>query len=114
MNKPAVSFEDFLKLEIRIGTIIEAQLNPRARKPAYVMRIDFGEVIGIKTSSAQITENYSAEDLIGLQVSAVMNFPPLRVAGVKSEVLVLAGVCEQNGTVLLNSSMSVSNGTTVA
>jgi len=114
MNKPALSFEDFLKVEIRIGTIIEARLNPKARKPAYVMRIDFGEAIGIKTSSAQITENYSAEELIGKQVSAVMNFPPLRVAGVKSEVLVLAGVCDQNGTVLLYPSKPVSDGTSVA
>jgi len=114
MNKPALSFEDFLKVEICIGTIIEAQLNPKARKPAYVLRIDFGETIGIKTSSAQITENYTTEDLIGTQVSAVMNFPPLRVAGIKSEVLVLAGVCKQNGTVLLQPTKPLSDGTSVA
>jgi len=114
MTKSVLSFEDFLKVEICIGTIVEARLNPKARKPAYVLRIDFGEVIGLKTSSAQITENYSAEDLIGKQVSAVMNFPPLRVAGIKSEVLVLAGVCEQNGTVLLQPTKPVGDGTSVA
>ena len=79
-----------------------------------MLRVDFGEKIGIKTTSAQLTKNYQPEELIGKQVSAVMNFPPMRVAGVKSEVLVLAGVCEENGTVLLHPSSAVENGTSVA
>ncbi len=114
MSEQALSFEDFLRVDIKIGTVLEAELNEKARKPAYVLRIDFGDAIGIKTTSAQLTENYQAQDLVGRQVSAVMNFPPMRIAGVKSEVLVLAGVCEKNGTVLLHPSKMVENGTHVA
>ena len=114
MIRNKLNFEDFQKVEIKIGTILEASLNAKARNPAYVLRIDFGEKIGIKTTSAQLTENYQPQDLLGKQVSAVMNFPPLRIAGVKSEVLVLAGVCETNGTVLLHPSRRVDNGTHVA
>ena len=114
MSEQALSFEDFLKVDIKIGTVLEAELNEKARKPAYVLRIDFGDAIGIKTTSAQLTENYQAQDIVGRQVSAVMNFPPIRIAGVKSEVLVLAGVCEKNGTVLLHPSKMVENGTHVA
>lgn len=114
MSEPVLNFEDFLKVDIKIGTVLEAQPNEKARKPAYVLRIDFGDAIGIKTTSAQLTENYQAQDLVGRQVSAVMNFPPMRIAGVKSEVLVLAGVCEKNGTVLLYPSKMIENGTHVA
>lgn len=110
MPKDIIDFADFQKIDIRIGTILEATLNVKARIPAYILRIDFGDVIGIKTSSAQLTENYQPEDLIGQQISAVINFSPLRVAGVKSEVLVLAGVCERNKTVLLHPSKEVENG----
>jgi tRNA-binding protein len=114
MTNNKLSFEDFHKTEINIGTIVEASLNEKARNPAYVLRIDFGEELGVKTTSAQLTENYQPQDLVGKQVSAVMNFPPMRVAGVKSEVLVLAGVCEKNGTVLLHPSKPIKNGTHVA
>ena len=114
MIESSLSFEDFQKVEIKIGTVLEARLNEKARNPAYVLKIDFGEKTGVKTTSAQLTENYQPQDLVGKQVSAVMNFPPLRIAGVKSEVLVLAGVCEQNGTVLLHPSKPVDNGTHVA
>lgn len=113
MSEP-LSFTDFQKVEIRIGTVLKASLNIKARKPAYVLRIDFGKMIGIKTTSAQLTENYSPEALLGKQVSAVMNFPPMRIAGVKSEVLVLAALCEEKGTVLLHPSKIVDNGTHVA
>mgnify|MGYP001557228684 CR=1 FL=1 len=99
---------------MRIGTIVDARPNVKARQPAYVLTIDFGNEIGTRTSSAQLTENYAASELIGKQVSAVMNFPPRRIAGVKSEVLVLAGVCPLNGTVLLYPSSSVTNGTRIA
>lgn len=104
-----ISFDDFLKVEIVTGTIVEAALNPKAKKPAYVLKIDFGE-LGFKTSSAQITENYSPENLVGKQIVAVMNFPAKRVAGVVSEVLVLAAVSATKGTVLLEPGMSVENG----
>lgn len=114
MTNNTISFEDFQKIDIKIGTVLDASLNKKARNPAYVLRIDFGEDIGIKTTSAQLTENYQPQDLLGKQVSAVMNFPPMRIAGVKSEVLVLAGVCEANGTVLLHPSKSLENGTHVA
>lgn len=114
MNKVAISFEDFKKVDIRIGTVLKARLNEKARNPAYVLTIDFGEQLGIKTSSAQLTENYRPQDLVGKQLCAVMNFPPMRIAGVRSEVLVLAGVCEQNGTVLLYPASGVENGSPVA
>ncbi len=113
MTNSSISFEDFQKVDIKIGTILEVHLNKKARNPAYVLRVDFGEKIGIKTTSAQLTENYQPRDLVGKQVSAVMNFPPMRVAGVKSEVLVLAGVCEKNRTILLHPSSTVENGTSV-
>ncbi len=105
-----VQFEDFLKVDIRAGTIIEAQLNPQAKKPAYILKIDFGK-LGIKMSSAQITENYKPEHLIGKQIVAVTNFPVKRIAGVKSEVLVLAGVDESGaGVVLLHPTLPITNG----
>ena len=105
-------FDTFLKVDIRVGTIIEVQENIKARKPAYILKIDFGE-LGIKTSSAQIVENYPKENLLNQQVVAVVNFPPKLVAGVKSEVLVLAAVCDTNGTVLLQPNLSVGNGTRI-
>lgn len=104
-----IEFSDFLKVEMHTGTILEARLNPKARVPAYELRIDFGE-LGIKTSSAQLTGNYAVEDLPGKQIVAVTNFPPKRVAGVKSEVLVLGAVCGTHGVVLLEPSFPVANG----
>jgi tRNA-binding protein len=111
-NLEAIDFADFLKVKMAVGTIISAELNPKARKPAYKLTIDFGD-LGLKTSSAQITENYTPDDLQNKQIVAVMNFRPKRIAGVKSEVLVLAAVCEKKGTVLLNPSMLVENGTRI-
>lgn len=107
-----IDFDTFLKVDIRVGTIIEVQENIKARKPAYILTIDFGE-LGIKTSSAQIVENYPKESLLNQQVVAVVNFPPKLVAGVKSEVLVLAAVCNTNGTVLLQPNLSVDKGTRI-
>lgn len=104
-----IDFEDFGKVEMRMGTVLEAELNPEARKPAYVMKIDFGE-LGIKTSSAQITENYEAGDLLGKQIVAVVNFPPKMIVGVKSQVLVLGAMSEEEGVVLLGTDMPVENG----
>ena len=107
-----ITFEEFTQVEIRTGTILEANLNPKAIKPAYKLTIDFGP-FGIKTSSAQITKNYSPEKLIGLQITAVVNFPVKRIAGVKSEVLVLGAYSENKEVVLLTPAESVEDGSLV-
>ena len=111
----AISFDDFMGVELRVGTVIviEAAINQKAKKPAYVMNVDFGPY-GIKTSSAQITRNYQPQDLVGKQVIAVMNFPVKRIAGVKSEVLVLGAYSESRDVVLLGLTHEVENGSRVA
>ncbi len=103
------NFEDFLKLDIRVGTIISAKIFDKAKKPAYKLEIDFGSVIGIKRSSAQITNIYNVNDLIGKQILAVVNFPPKQIANFISEVLVL-GTYSKNGVVLVIPEKQVSNG----
>ena len=103
------SFEDFMKLDIRVGTIIEAKVFENARKPAYQLKLDFGTEIGIKKSSAQITEVYKIEDLIGKQVLAVVNFPSRQIANFMSEVLVL-GTYSKSGVVLIKPDKQVENG----
>ena len=95
-----ISFDDFLSVDIRAGTITDAQEFPEARKPAYKLTIDFGPEIGVKKSSAQITVHYTPQDLIGRQVLAVVNFPPRQIGPVKSEVLTL-GLSDANGDVVL-------------
>ena len=113
MNKPIIEYDDFEKVEILTGTIIEVTENIKARKPAYVMKIDFGEKIGIKFSSAQIT-NYSIEELINKQVVAVCNFEKKNIAGIESEVLVLGSIDKDNKVILLQPDISVQNGSPVA
>ncbi len=102
-------FQDFLKLDIRVGTITDAQLNEKARKPAYKLTVDFGEELGVKKSSAQITDHYQAEELVGKQVLAVVNFPPRQITDFMSEVLVL-GTYSEGGVVLITPDQEVKNG----
>lgn len=103
------TFNEFLNFDIRVGTIIEAINFEKAKRPAYKLKIDFGNEIGIKKSSAQITQVYNIEDLIGKQILAVVNFPPKQVADFISEVLVLGTYSEQ-GVVLISPDQIVKNG----
>ncbi len=105
-----ISFDDFTKVDIRVGTIIAVDDFPEARKPAYKLLIDFGLVVGIKKSTAQITVHYSKEDLVGKKILAVVNFPPKQVGPTISEVLCL-GVPDENGdVVLIGPDQAVSSG----
>ena len=106
------TFEEFTKAEIRTGTVIEANFNPKATKPAYQLTIDFGP-LGIRKSSAQITKNYSLENLVGMQIVAVVNFPVKLIAGVKSEVLVLGAYSVNKDVVLLIPAEAVEDGSLV-
>lgn len=104
-----ITFDEFMKVDIRVGTIIEAKPFLKARKPAYQLKIDFGEEIGIKKSSAQITDVYKPENLINKQILAVVNFPPRQIADFMSEVLVL-GTYSKQGVVLIRPDIEVKNG----
>ena len=107
---PAITFDDFLAVDIRVGTVVSAEPFPEARKPALKLVIDFGPAIGTRRSSAQITEHYRAEDLPGRQVAAVVNFPPRQIGPVMSEVLTLGFPDEAGNVVLAALSHPVPNG----
>lgn len=103
------TIEDFMKLDIRVGTILEAIPFEKAKKPAYKLKIDFGDEIGIKNSSAQITQLYKEEELIGKKILAVVNFPPRQIADFMSQVLVL-GTYSKSGVVLITPERDTENG----
>ena len=100
MVSDQITFDDFMNVDIRVGTVVEVEDFPEARKPAYKLKINFGDEIGIKKTSAQITVHYSKETLLGRQVMAVVNFPPRQIGPVMSEVLTL-GFADDNGAIVL-------------
>ena len=103
------TLDDFSKLDLRVGTVLEAKPFPKARRPAYQLTVDFGAEIGTKRSSAQITEHYRPEELVGMQVLAVVNFPPRQIADFMSEVLVL-GTYSEGGVILITPQQPAANG----
>ena len=113
MTSKVIEFRDFMKIQLVVGTIEEAQVNEKAKKPAYVLKIDFGEKIGKKVSSAQIT-NYNIDELKNRQIVAVCNFEKKNIAGVESEVLVLGAINEQNEVILLKPDIKVKNGSIIS
>lgn len=111
-NAETISWEDFSKLDMRIGTIIQAEVFKEVKSPAYKLWVDFG-MLGVKKSSAQITKVYQPEELVGKQVVAVVNFPPKQIANIMSECLVIAGVGEDNNIVVLQPERNMPNGTKI-
>ena len=105
-----LTFDDFLKVDIRAGTVVDAQPYPEARRPAIKLWVDFGDEIGVRKSSAQITDHYTPEALIGRQVMAVVNFPPRQIGKFMSEILVLGASDNKGGIVLLAPDHKVPNG----
>ena len=112
--KEEISFNDYDKVDIRIGTVVNLSKNEKARKPSLVLEVDFGDEIGIKKSSAQITHYYNSENLVGKQVIGICNFPKKNIAGVISEVLILGAIEKDGKVVLVHPSQKVENGLEVA
>ena len=112
--KEQITYDIFDKVDIRVGTVISIEKNEKARKPSLVVKVDFGDEIGIKQSSAQITHYYNEENLKGKQVIGVCNFPEKNIAGIKSQVLILGAIEEDGKVVLLNPSQKTTNGLNIA
>ena len=108
--KDLISYSDFLKIEIRLGTIISAELNNKLKNPSFVLKIDFGDEIGIKKSSAQLTKNYRIEQLLHKQIAAVINFPKKQIGDLTSEVLVLGFPDNNNEPILISPDKKLVNG----
>ena len=109
-----INYEDFKKVLIKVGTVIEVKKNEKARKPSLIIKVDFGKEIGIKQSSAQITHYYSSENLIGKQVIGVCNFPEKNIAGVKSQFLLLGSIDSEGKVTLVHPSQQAENGLPIA
>ncbi len=112
--KEQTTYEIFNKIDIRIGTVISVKKNEKARKPSLVLKVDFGENIGVKQSSAQITDFYNEENLKGKQVIGVCNFPEKNIAGIVSQILILGAIDKKGKVVLLHPSQKVDNGLSIA
>ena len=108
--KNIITYSDFKKIDIRVGTVIAAEVNNKLKQPSIILKIDFGEKIGTKKSSAQITENYNSENLINRQVAAVINFEPKQIGNLISEVLVLGFPDQNNQPILISPDKNISNG----
>ena len=109
-----INYEDFKKVSIKVGTVLEVKKNEKARKPSLIIKVDFGKDIGIKQSSAQITHYYNSETLVGKQVIGVCNFPKKNIAGVVSEVLILGAIEKDGKVVLVHPSQKTENGLEIA
>ena len=109
-----ITYNDFLKVKLKIGTILEVKKNEKARKPSLVVKVDFGPEIGVKQSSAQITHYYNSENLVGKQVIGVCNFPKKNIAGVVSEVLILGAIEKDGKVILVHPSQNTENGLDIA
>ena len=109
-----ITYDDFKKVQIKLGTVLSVKKNEKARKPSLVVKVDFGKDVGVKTSSAQITHYYSEENLIGKQVIGICNFPKKNIAGIVSEVLILGAIEKDGKVVLIHPSQKVENGLEIA
>ena len=112
--KEQITYDTFNKIDIRVGTVISVQKNEKARKPSLVVKVDFGDEIGIKQSSAQITHYYNEANLLGKQVIGVCNFPEKNIAGIKSQVLILGSVDKEGKVTLVHPSQKADNGLPIA
>ena len=112
--KKEITYEDYSKIQILVGTILKVSKNEKARKPSLVVEVDFGSEIGVRQSSAQITHYYNSDNLVGKQVIGVCNFPKKNIAGVESEVLILGAIEKDGKVVLLHPSQKVENGLEIA
>ena len=112
--KEQITYDDFDKIDIRVGTVVSVKENEKARKPSLVIEVDFGKEIGIKQSSAQITHFYNEENLKGKQVVGICNFPEKNIAGIVSQVLILGSIDKEGKVILLHPSQKSENGLPIA